>query len=321
MGDNAVRTGTRSKLKELGWRSRYFAWAAGRCFTCDSRCPLCGSDSTSRVARKSVVTALYECAVCGLRFRVPKGSALAAEEFYRDDRYATVQPSFTVDLPSDAELERLLACSFKDSPKDFTRYVELLRGCGAQTGDVVLDFGSSWGYGSWQLRRAGFDVWSYEISRIRAEYAKGKLGCKVVPRIEEVMRPVKYFFAAHVAEHLPDPNILMEAARAVEAKWVLLVTPNGEPCRMNSLGPADYHRLWGLVHPLLFTMRGLKFLARRHGYGARILYSPWSREDFELGGEAVGDGGDFLGSKVVEAAELVLVAWALEAAAPSGQGA
>ena len=44
----------------------------------------------------------------------------------------------------------------------------------------LLDFGCSWGYGSFQLKKQGYKVYSYEISKPRSNYAKTKLNIKII---------------------------------------------------------------------------------------------------------------------------------------------
>lgn len=79
-------------------------------------------------------------------------------------------------------LERLIESAFVGSGRDYTGYIRVLRY--DTVGSKLLDFGCSWGYGSWQLRNAGFPVDSMEICGLKARFAKEKLGCRIVTPVE-----------------------------------------------------------------------------------------------------------------------------------------
>ena len=259
---------------------RYLLWALVHIVDRDFSCPACGNIQTHLIRRKALVTSLRECDACGLRFRAPKDSPEASIRFYQT-RY---RQGFTTDCPSDEALEHLLTTHFRGSPKDCSSYIEALRAVGLRPGDPVLDFGCSWGYGSWQLREAGFRVYSYEVSRPRAKYAALKLHCQLVDNFNEIPERVKCFFSAHVIEHLPNPDIMWKAIDQVLSKDGIVVcfAPNGEPSLERVYGPKRYHRLWGRVHPLLLTSQALKEMARRYGFVPYIFSSPYSSDQIRL---------------------------------------
>lgn len=227
-------------------------------------CPACGERNSRVVRRKYVVTALRECANCSLRFRTPKDEPAATERFYVDETY---KQGFTTDLPGDAELQRMLANRFAGTEKDFGPRIEALEAAGLERGSRILDFGCSWGYGSWQLREAGFEVFSYEIGRERARYAKEKLGCTMVGDLRSLDGTIDCIFSSHVIEHLPSPDLLFDEAATLLRPGGLFVCycPNGavERERKNF---GDYHRNWGRVHPLMLTPEFLKKEAQRRGF-------------------------------------------------------
>jgi 2-polyprenyl-3-methyl-5-hydroxy-6-metoxy-1,4-benzoquinol methylase len=216
---------------------------------------------------------LRECDKCGLRFRLPKENPEEAAIFYQSQ----YRSGFTTDCPSDEELEELLAKGFRGSPKDYISRIQLLKAAGLRPGDSILNFGCSWGYGSWQLAEAGFNVYSYEVSRPRAHYAHEKLRCHMVNDLSEIRGEIKCFFSAHVIEHLPDPNLFWQAVEQVLKANGMLVcfTPNGDPIRETTKG---YHRIWGRVHPLLLTQRALKEMAMQYGFIPYVFSSPYSIE-------------------------------------------
>jgi hypothetical protein len=253
----------RSKVK-------YFAWAAVRSFHSDVSCPACGAANTKIVKRKYLVTSLRRCEQCRLMFRVPKPAAAETERFYQDG----YKEGFTTDCPTPERLRELLNSGFRNSEKNYAGYESVLAAVGLRGCQTLFDFGCSWGYGSWQLRQAGYDVYSYEVSVPRATYAATQLGCRIV-RPGEMEESVDCFFSAHVIEHLPNPRIIFSAARRLLKRdgWLVLFTPNGDPS-LEALMPG-YHKLWGQPHPLLLTSEALLIMAEAHGFDGRTYTSPF----------------------------------------------
>ena len=60
---------------------------------------------------------------------------------------------------------QLLSTRFAGEEKNYAGYIAVLHALGVAEGARMLDFGCSWGYGSWQLAQAGFAVEAFEISR------------------------------------------------------------------------------------------------------------------------------------------------------------
>ncbi|HMF57489.1 MAG TPA: class I SAM-dependent methyltransferase [Pyrinomonadaceae bacterium] len=267
-------------------RFNYLLWAMSRYLLADKSCPSCSSSETHLIKRKYLVTSLYECASCKLRFRVPKDSQVKNQEFYQDD----YTEGFTTELPSDDELSRMLSSSFKGMEKDLSPDLNILKLIGLQPGQSVYDFGCSWGYASWQLRQAGYKVYSFEIGRSRARFAKEKLGCI----FEEPLEPVDCFFSSHVIEHLPDPNILWKTASRIlkPGGIVYLLMPNGEPHRESSV--AGYHSIWGEAHPLLLNAEALQHMAKRHQFKGACYSTPYDESLIRAGIPAVELNGDGL---------------------------
>jgi len=256
----------------------------------DRSCPACRSGKTFLLRRKYLVTALWQCPSCHLRFRVPKEHESQSRAFYQTD----YSEGFTTDCPSDDALDAMLKTSFRGLEKDFCRYIRVLRAAGIKDGDSVLDFGCSWGYGSWQLREAGFRVYSYEISRPRAEYARQKLGCTVIESLDTLPETIKCLFSAHVIEHLPDPNLVWQTAtRLLDKDGVIVcICPNGDPSRETKAAAGSYDQLWGKVHPLLITPDFLTTTSGRHGWSAHCYTRPFELDKIasrSAGGDCSGD--------------------------------
>jgi SAM-dependent methyltransferase len=261
-------------MAEMTGRFEYFLWAFKRSLSDGATakvCPACGSTGSWIVRRKYGVTALRECRSCALRFRTPKDDPGVPETFYADEVY---KQGFTTDLPSDAELQAMLANKFAGTEKDFTYRIDVLRAAGLKPGGRILDFGCSWGYGSWQMRQAGFEVISYEIGRERARYAKEKLQCNMIADLESLDQPVDCFFSSHVIEHLPNPRIMFDAADKALCPGGLLVcfAPNGAVER-EKRDFANYHQNWNKVHPLMLTPGFMRGEASRRGFEYCNVYS------------------------------------------------
>jgi Zn ribbon nucleic-acid-binding protein len=186
---------------------RYLLWAGTRFINADTSCPACSEVQTVPLRRKYGVTALYRCTSCEVMFRVPKASQKEDVQFYQRD----YEQGFTTDCPTPDELTRLKRCCFAGTERDYSSYVEVLRAARLDPGSVIYDFGCSCGYGSWQLRHAGYRVYSFEVSRPRARYAVENLQCELCTP-DELPEKVDCFFAAHVIEHLSNPRVLWELA-------------------------------------------------------------------------------------------------------------
>jgi len=154
-------------------------------------------------------------------------------------------------MPEERELERLLASRFDGSEKDYSIYIRVLTALGVGRGKKILDFGCSWGYGSWQLMAAGFEVTAYEISKSRCEYAQKRLGIKAYSRREELEDGnFDVFFSAHVLEHVPSISDVVEFGlnKLRSGGLFIAFTPNGSEA-FRKREPAAWRHLWGMVHP------------------------------------------------------------------------
>lgn len=210
-------------------------------------CPSCGETRGSVVDTKYAVTQLRRCQQCRLLFRVPTTSSEESRAFYQ----RSYSQGFTTSLPSEAEL-RLHVDSGFNGEKSYKAYIDVLDALGCQKGERLLDFGCSWGYGSWQLARHGFVVQSFEISQPRAQYAQEKLGVNLVHSLNDAQGPFDVFFSAHVFEHVPSVASAIGKALLLLRPGGLFVafTPNGASTFRNR-DPWAWHKLWGLVHPQL----------------------------------------------------------------------
>lgn len=209
-------------------------------------CPSCGCRESTVVSRKYLVTTLRRCGACRLQFRAPTTGAEQSARFYQQD----YSEGFTTDCPSDRRLAELLEQGFAGGEKDFSRYIEVIRAAGGEPGQRLFDFGCSWGYGSWQLARQGFEVESFEISAPRARYAREKLGVKVNGELPDEEAGFDIFFSSHVLEHVPSVKRSIEQGMRLLKPGGLFVafTPNGS-ARYREVAAESWRKMWGRVHP------------------------------------------------------------------------
>ena len=228
---------------------RYFLRSTGKALLGrGSGCPSCGGAAAETVDRKYTVTRLVRCGRCELLYRAPTTGTVESTAFYQEE----YEQGFTTELPDDARLAELLRNGFRDTEKDYGGYLAVLEALGGRPGHLLLDFGCSWGYGSWQFTRAGYHVKAFEISQPRCRFAREKLGLDAVSRLEEVGDGFDVVFSAHVLEHVP--SVEEAVAFGLNALrpggiWVAF-TPNG-CASYRAVNPYCWHLSWGYVHPQL----------------------------------------------------------------------
>lgn len=249
-------------------------------------CPSCGSASSSLVRRKYVVTALRRCGGCALLFRTPTTSSAENQEFYQE----AYEQGFTTDCPSAADLSVYKANRFKGTARDYAKYVDVIRAAVGPGRLKLFEFGCSWGYGSWQLGQAGFEVEAFEISEPRARYAREKLDVVTHAALGGVASDFDVFFSSHVFEHVPSVRDALDFGLRVLRPGGLLVviTPNGSEDYRHA-APESWDKMWGLVHPNFLDavfwraqLQDLKFMLMSNPYDLDLV-SQW-----RLSGSGVG---------------------------------
>lgn len=215
-------------------------------------CPNCNSSLGNIVDRKYFFTALQRCSDCGLMFRLPADNVRMNEIFYNHD----YQEGQTTSIPDEATLAKMLDVGFNCDWNDYDAYIRKLKELGVSDGSRVLDFGCSWGYGSYQLRNAGYDVLSYDIAKERRAFGVNRLGVNLIDEPDEIVeghplyQSFDCFFSAHVLEHVPAPG------KAIEFAWRCLkpgglfvaFVPNGNMA-YRTFSPESWRGMWGDVHP------------------------------------------------------------------------
>lgn len=241
-------------------------------------CPSCGSSKATAEDRKFLVVELRRCLDCRLLYRVPTDSIEDNRRFYQKN----YKEGFTTEVPTDAELEKMTASRFADTGKSYAYYIDVLRALGLGAGARVFDYGCSWGYGSWQLGEAGFDVASYEISAPRAAFARAKLGVNCLPQALDVTalgalaQSFDVFFSAHVLEHVSQPARILDLGRGLvkPGGFMVLFTPNGAMSHRKR-HPQNWHTNWGKAHPFMIDDEFC-----RHAFVGRPLLLAASPIDF-----------------------------------------
>jgi 2-polyprenyl-3-methyl-5-hydroxy-6-metoxy-1,4-benzoquinol methylase len=287
-------------------RIEYFAdslWKRLRGVDC--ACPNCGSTRFAIVDRKYIITELRRCEGCRLMYRAPSDDQTENEEFYQE-KYSQ---GFTTELPDEAEIEELLAKNFATPKHSYSYAISLLKALGLGRGRRVFDYGCSWGYGSWQMRQSGMDVVAFEISRLRSEFARKRLGLNMVSQVPapsnlgELAGSFDCFFSSHVVEHVPRPAAVIELAQALlkPGGYFLAITPNGSDLYRRA-APLNWHLAWGKVHPNMIDDEYWQ-----HALAPRAMMLATSPVDHGLV-RAFRDGANPCQAVLLDGAELVCIA-------------
>jgi 2-polyprenyl-3-methyl-5-hydroxy-6-metoxy-1,4-benzoquinol methylase len=187
-----------------------------------------------------------------LLYRTPTTTIEENKDFYQEE----YTQGFTTDCPNDDKLNELISNNFRNTEKDYSKIIEILNILDLKSNTNVsslFDYGCSWGYGSYQLKKI-FNVKSYEISAPRAKYARDKLGVNIINESEldslkNNDNKLDFFFMSHVLEHVPNPSETLDLGLKLLKKggYIVSFTPNGsmENKKINS----KWSKLWGMVHP------------------------------------------------------------------------
>jgi len=191
-------------------------------------CPYCGPSSTVKlVRRKKLIVEILQCQTCHLWFRWPADSPYEHADYYQND---FAEDTLQVILPTEEQLQAFKSATFAGSPLDIHNKVRVLKAL--RPAGRVLDYGCSWGYGTFQLQQFGFDAAGFEISKSRAAFARDHLGLVTFDSLDDLQRlPEKSFdviFSNHVIEHVPNlAAIFLTLTRLLkEDGFVFHILPN-----------------------------------------------------------------------------------------------
>jgi 2-polyprenyl-3-methyl-5-hydroxy-6-metoxy-1,4-benzoquinol methylase len=243
-------------------------------------CPYCGSEKTTYIGRNAPLSHVRKCHHCALLYRWPKQDAAFNNNFYQSS-YSNVHRGIATDLPLAVQVQTMRACSFKNTNKDYSHYVALVKQLDCKS---VLDYGCSWGYVTYQFQQAGVEAEGLEVSRLRAEFGKRHLGVSIHCSHEELTtarRQYDCIFTSHALEHLPSPRVALEFFERVMAPgaWLVCVVPNcgGEDALKHGLqwGPFS-----SAIHPLSYTEQFFaESLSNHQMVLAAAFSSPFSPQD------------------------------------------
>ena len=259
----------------------------------DHRCPFCRSSSVKVIDRKFWVSRLFECNSCHLYFRHPKDKEGFNKKFYQE---TYDEPGLTTNIPDASALEQYKRDNFIGTNKDFTDRIQVINALLPGRKISVVDYGTSWGYASYQFKNAGFDVQSFEISRPMAEKGSKLLELDIKYKVEDLRSGNDVFFSSHVIEHLSDINFLLDTGRRLLKKEGLFIaySPNGSrPFREKQ--PDIFTALWGMVHPNFLNadfystiLKDHPFVITSNPYDNISLFSDWNQSS-QIVGDLSGD--------------------------------
>jgi len=216
-------------------------WLVGK----DFNCPSCNQSESFTISKKYLITSLKRCKNCLLMFRAPTTTEEENNKFYQED-YTT---GFTTDCPDEEELQQLINTNFDGTERSYQKYFNVLTNLSNRENLELLDFGCSWGYGSFQLEKQGYKVQGYEISKPRSDYAKNKLNVKTIDDLNSVENnQFDIIFSSHVLEHLPNlmSNINFALKVLKTDGFFVAFTPNGSKYHREK--NKNWNKLWGMVH-------------------------------------------------------------------------
>jgi SAM-dependent methyltransferase len=211
----------------------------------------------------------------------------------------------TTDVPNGEVVERLKASLFSGTEKDLADKIAVLKLLIPQ--GRVLDYGCSWGYGTFQLVCAGYHAVGFEVSEPRAEFGRSRLGVTIISdesALAELAGSFDAVFASHVLEHLPTPAAVFDRlAMLLRPKGLLLIfVPNCGGRMAQELGVN-----WGPMccekHPLALDAAFFERNLPRHGFDLLSFSDPYSANLLSrlLAGE--------LAEHSTDGDELVVCAW------------
>ena len=217
-------------------------------------CPYCGPSSpVRRMMRKKLIMDILQCAKCHLIFRWPLDTADELDTHYETE-FAEESPQ--VRLPELSELPTHIRDDFATMfGPDLAHKIGILKAIRPQ--GRVLDYGCSWGYTTYLMRKNGYEAAGFEVSKSRAEYAKKNLGLTVIDSLAALDSvPAGSFdvvFSNNVLEHLPSiGGALASCSRLLAADGIALhVLPNFSGRARRS---GEWLQWIGEDHPVAPTM-------------------------------------------------------------------
>lgn len=227
---------------------RYLLRSAVNYFA-EVKCTNCGSTGAIEVDRKMIVTRLFRCENCSLQFRHPSDDSAFNKSFYQDDYVQ--EDGITTDLPDQQNLQKLIDSDFQGTAKNVQPIINLWSAIFSDLKTIrAVDYGASWGYMSYQFKKRGISIQSFEISKPRCKYGNTYLQLDIKSDCNELTDGNDLVYSSHVIEHVSSiPEMLTQSKRLLNAHGFFVAeSPNGSGAFRNK-DREGFHRGWGLVHP------------------------------------------------------------------------
>lgn len=236
-------------------------------------CPYCESDSTIKIGSNSPLSHIRHCNSCSLIFRWPKQDATFNQKFYQK-AYTKLHRSTATDLPNPRDISTKIESILRDGNRDFSHYICLMRELNLNS---VLDYGCSWGYGTYQFQEAGMDAYGYEISTPRMEFGIKNLNVRLYDDLKTLKSEIPEFdvvFCSHVIEHFPNPRLALDDFRKLVKPngWLMIAVPNCGGKLATKL-KGNWGPFSSSMHPLSFTSEYFRRALPQHGFNSFSFFS------------------------------------------------
>lgn len=237
-----------------------------------SACPYCSSCFYTFMQRKKLLIQARKCLYCGLIYRWPVDIPEDTFSFYKKIYKKVEAP---VAPPANTVLQQLIQQKFKGSAWDKTHRLYFIRRLIEYRGKL-LDFGCSWGYGTYQYADLGFKVVGLEIDKERANFGRVHLGLDLYSDWKE-FEDQTYFeviLADHTLEHLNNLRETFDEFKkhSKTGTKLIIFVPNGGCVAARRLG-VKWGPFIGESHAVALTMDWFFKNLPRHGFYPRFFKS------------------------------------------------
>jgi len=221
--------------------------------------------------RKKLLIEARKCQYCSLIYRWPIYFSDEPRSFYEssyDGQQAT-------DLPASGELQQFLEKKFRGSAWDKKHRLDFIYRLVKCRG-TFLDFGCSWGYGTYQYTNLGFNVMGLDIDQYRVNFGRLHLGLDLRSNWKEFEKQTHFdvILADHTLEHIANLGETLEEFRVHSRPGTKLIVfvPNGGCKSARSLG-VKWGPFIGEAHTVAFTMEWFSKNLPRHCFYPRFFTS------------------------------------------------
>ena len=144
-----------------------------------------------------------------------------------------------------------------------------------------MDYGCSWGYGTWQLKKAGFDALGFEVSKTRASFGRKKLGLKILDEIADLGKlqdeSFHAIFTNHALEHLPNLFGIFDTFRNLLKVngYLMIFVPNCIGLDNKKVFNSKKSYAFGEKHSLALDRYFFEINLPKHGFEVKCVSSPY----------------------------------------------